>query len=296
MRGSSASPPFDSRSSASSSRRSAWRSAASRTSRCWAMTRSCGFGRRRTGTSSTAAAASDANAGDAREARLEQAGCDPQGGERVAPLAPDEPIGLGGLVEWTVASGTSSVGVVGERRRGGREADGELERAGDPVAQATLGVDGQGGLAQRRPGEDDGGQQGQDTDDRDRGADDGRRLERDEARDGPQDELGDDDGREGDPRATDHAPQPQAPPMRGERSADARRATDPAARSGAARGSGGMTALPRRPTRPAGAGAERIGDPETGRSFGRPRRHPRRRGGGASDASGRRPGRTGAGR
>ena len=34
VRGSSASPPFDSRSSASSSRRSAWRLAASRTSRC----------------------------------------------------------------------------------------------------------------------------------------------------------------------------------------------------------------------------------------------------------------------
>ena len=40
-------------------------------------------------------------------------------------------------------------------------ADGELEGAGDPVAEPTFGVDGQRGLTERRARQDDGAQQGQ---------------------------------------------------------------------------------------------------------------------------------------
>ncbi len=71
VRGSSASAPLVSSSSARSSRRSACRSAAASTWRCWAMTASCGFGMRRTGTSSSAR--HDEGDGRAlRQPRLEQ--------------------------------------------------------------------------------------------------------------------------------------------------------------------------------------------------------------------------------
>ena len=103
MRGSSASPPLDSRSSASSSSRSAWRSAASRTSRCWAMTSVLRVRQERGRARAGAAATSAAERGRPREARLEQAGAVRRARERVAPLAPDEPVGLGGLVERAVA-------------------------------------------------------------------------------------------------------------------------------------------------------------------------------------------------
>ena len=105
----------------------------------------------RTGTSSTAAA-QDRERRRAREARPEQGRHGSQRGERVAPLASDEPIGLDGVVDGGVILDIDRL-VEGTRRR--READRELERGRDAIAQAALDVHGQRRFAERRAGPDE---------------------------------------------------------------------------------------------------------------------------------------------
>ena len=98
-----------------SSIRSAWRSAASRTCCCWAITASCGFGSSGTGTSRSARDAAATAAG-----RREKRGRNRPGGrhadrpQRIAALAADEPVGLGRFVERP-----SVVGGVARRRPAG---------------------------------------------------------------------------------------------------------------------------------------------------------------------------------
>ncbi len=74
----------------------------------------------------------------AREPRPEQATWAPDGGQRGRrPLAADEPIGLGGFVEvWASIESVSAGSGDGPAEAG--KADGEFERARDPVAEAPL--------------------------------------------------------------------------------------------------------------------------------------------------------------
>ncbi len=81
-----------------------------------------------------------------REPRREQGGSSPQRLQRVAPLSPDEAVGLGGLVDCRDRG--IQVEVVGRRRRRSREADGELHGRRHAIAQAALDVHGQRRLAE----------------------------------------------------------------------------------------------------------------------------------------------------
>ena len=283
--------PSISRSSASSSSRSAWRSAASRDIALLGDDqRPADWARGGPAPSSTA----DADRRQRRrsgEAGLEQARHGPQGGQRVAALAADESIGLDRLVEWAVVRDVERR-VVGRRRGGCREADGELERAGRPGRP--------GGPRRRRPGPS-------------RRATVGRGRRRPAARARPMigmaapmtgaassgtnrasvhsSGLGDDDASQGDPGAADHAPEPQAPAMRRERGPqriDRRVQLAGEMLARIRRDHGGADRSGWRPDGSAGCG--------TGGSFGGPRTDLRGPGGGASDGSGRRPGRRGAGR
>ena len=148
-----------------------------------------------------------------REPRLEQARPDdPQGRERVAPLTPDELLGVGRLV------GLRARRVIRVQDRAGagvrRERDRQLERARDTVSQPSFGVHGQRGLADRRPSVDDRRDERDQPNDGDRDADDRGELDRDEAGHGPQEELRHHDRRESDPRPPNDPPQPQSTAVR----------------------------------------------------------------------------------
>ena len=128
----------------------------------------------------------------AREPRPEQVlRRAPKGRNGIGTLAPDEAVGLGGLVDWAI--GRHGIGLdeaFGRRAGRRREADRELERAGDAVAQPTLGVECERGLTQRRTGADDGDEPAHRADDRDGRSGDRRPFDGHEPRDGPQHELG----------------------------------------------------------------------------------------------------------
>ena len=176
VRGSLASAPLPSSSLATSSIRSAWRSASSRT--C-AVLRDHGV--LRVGQEHRRHDEGDGDERDEgrprREARPEQPRVDRmQPAERVAALAADEPL-LGRVDVEAGADVDRLVRRLVDGRRGGRGA-GERERGGDRVADAALGVDGERGLAQRRSGPRDHDEEHEQPDHRDRGREHGRALER----------------------------------------------------------------------------------------------------------------------
>ena len=177
VRGSSGSAPLSSSSSATRSIFSAWRSAASRTCCCWAITASCGFGSRVTGTSRSGAHQRDRR-GLAREARPEQARHGAMPIERTASRRCRR---TNRSVSAASSSGPTSLGRRPRRLRPGRpsrERDGQFERAGDPVAEPTLGVDRQRRLADPGAGAHAGDQPAEEPDERDRRAEHRCALER----------------------------------------------------------------------------------------------------------------------
>ena len=120
----------------------------------------------------------------AREPRSEQAGRRrADRAEGIAALAADESVGLGGLVGRL---GRVQVRISRRRSCGTREGDGELERARHAVAERALRVDGERRLADPRAGSHPGDQPAEQTDQRDRSADDHRSLERHEPGHGPE--------------------------------------------------------------------------------------------------------------
>ena len=169
---------------ARSSSRSAWRSAASRTARCWAITASCGFGSTSTGTRRATRPGRPAPA--VRENRgRNSAGVDRERLQRVAPLAPDEPVGLGGFVDGRdrcVEVDVLGRGVADAGKPTASSSARETRSPSPPSASTASAVSPSDGRARTTATS-----RTSTADDRDRDADHRRRLERDEPGDRPQD-------------------------------------------------------------------------------------------------------------
>ena len=160
-------------------------------------------------------------------------------------------------------SASAEPSAAGTGRR--RERDRELERARDPVAESTFGVDRERRLTQRGTGADDRDEPAHRPDDRDGGPDDRGPLDGHEAGDGPQHQLGHEDRGQREPGPSDDPPDPEPAAMGGEagpdgqehrieRAVDDRRADRPA----------------RRRPRPPGTGDDglRASDPHAAASLG----------------------------